>query len=773
LLQTGQVSLTQMLTFLAPSFNASGETLNEPVTLRGLDPDHLLILINGVRYHNMAWINGGNLKGQLGRGSVGNDLNSIPPSAIEKIEILRDGASAQFGSDAIAGVINIELKKSTNKTTVNWQQGQFYSGDGEKYALGINHGITLNKKEQKGFLNLSADYRYQEPTYRGGQYDGTVYFPLRNNLDQDEKEEIINADNQIITERNFNRKNVLDQVGNSKFVVVGLSVNGAYRVTKNTEVLWTGLINQRKVFREVAYRFPKDTRQVNLDLFPDGFQPLSEPTTTDITLTSGVKGKLKNNWFWDFMGSIGTNTLRTEESNSNNASQSYLGVLAPTRFYNGKKIYEQLINNFNASKKFDGLTKNITSMSLSMGVEWRLERFYEKPGEEASWKNYDDTYRKQPGTGGISPEDAINTNRNNVGVYVDFETEFHDRLLLNFAGRYEYYNDFGGNLAGKFASRYKLTDRFIIRASVNNGFRAPSLQQRYTSTVSENSQNIGGLIVITQRGIFPNEHPVVEALGVPALTAEKSFNASGGFTLKIFKNIFLTTDAYWLQLRDRIVLSGTFFRNNNPTLDNILIQYPEFDQVGQVAFFSNAINTRTKGVDIVLQGNSILQSPHLNFSLAANFTQTRLYGDIKTAKNLPIDLLNTNSILNAEEKTKIEKVQPESKIILSINYEIEKFSLLIRNSRFGKTSIAPLIDANTGVFLPEKFSPKIITDLSVNYRLKSFLTVSAGANNLFNVYPDKIKNYENTKEGIRIYSPDGAPFGFNGGYYFMNAKFSF
>jgi len=771
--QSGQISLTQMLNFIAPSLNVSGETLNEPIALRGLDPDHVLILLNGTRYHNMAWINSGGVKNQIGRGSVGNDLNSIPPSSIEKIEVLRDGASAQYGSDAIAGVINIVLKETTDKTQANVQTGQFYEGDGEKYAFGINHGITLNQKENKGFLNLSADFKYQAPTHRGGQYDGTVYFPIRDDLDQDQKDAILLADNQKVEESGFNRKKVGDQVGNSKFVVAGLLANGAYPVSDKMDVFWTAAFNSRITRRENAYRFPKNVRQVNLELYPDGFQPLTKPTTTDITLITGVKEKLKDNWHWELISSVGANTLKSEASKTKNASQSYLGKEAQTQFYNGKRIYEQLTNNFNVSKKYTNLPKAINLLNLSTGLEWRLERYFEKPGEEASWKNYDNTYRKQPGAGGISPEEVINKDRNNIGVFVDFEMELHNRFLLNAASRFEYYSDFGANLAGKLAARYKLTDKLVLRASMSNGFRAPSLQQRHTSSVSVTRQNLGGVLVILERGIFPNDHPLIKALGVPPLSAEKSFNLSSGFTINMAKKLSLTTDAYWLQLRDRIVLSGMFYRSSNVTLDNILSQYPEFNQVEQVAFFANAINTSTKGMDIVFQGNLFGNTSPLGFMLAANFTQTRLYGRIKVADNLPNDELNTSSLLNTEEKVRIEKSQPSSKIILALNYETGKMGFNLSNTRFGKTVIAPLIDASQGIYRPETFSSKIITDIKINFKVNSCVTIGAGANNLFNVYPDKIKNYENSAEGMRIYSPEGAPFGFSGGYYYFNSRFKF
>ena len=249
LVQTGKISLTQMLTFVAPSFNASREILNEPATLRGLDPEHVLILMNGTRYHNMATIFQGGNKGQLGRGSVGNDLNSIPFSAIEKIEVLRDGASAQYGSDAIAGVINIHLKESTGKTSIRLHTGQFYKGDGEKLSFGINRGLALNKK---GFLNFSGDFRYQAPTDHGGEYSGTVYKNYPTNATHADSIRIKAQDDSIIQARGFNRRAVADNVGNLKLTSAGFLVNGGYVIGKHAELFWTAAVNDRRVYRRAA-----------------------------------------------------------------------------------------------------------------------------------------------------------------------------------------------------------------------------------------------------------------------------------------------------------------------------------------------------------------------------------------------------------------------------------------------------------------------------------------------------------------------------------------
>ncbi len=637
LLQTGQISLTQMLNVVSPSFNASRELLNEPATLRGLDPQHLLILLNGTRHHNMAWFYGGGLKGQLGRGSVGNDLNSIPFSAIEKVEILRDGAAAQYGSDAVAGVINIRLKESTGKTSIRFQTGQYYKGDGEKFSFGINHGFSLNKK---GFVNFSADYRYQEPTFRGGEYQGTVYRNYPSGATRNDSMQIKAIDDSIINARGFNRRSVIDNIGSLKIVSGGILVNGSYAIGNHTKVFWTANTNERKVWRDATYRFPKNTNQVNLALYPDGFQGRSNPNTLDVSAIAGIKGETKNNEHWEVSSSYGQNALISSVTNSNNASQSYLGKEAPTTFYTGKQVYQQLTNNINFSKKY---TSQAKSLNVAVGAEWRVENYHNSAGDSASWYNYDPTGRTQAGAGGIPLEDVVNKSRNVLSTYVDLETELNDRFLFDVAGRYEYYSDFGGNLAGKLAARYKISERFMLRASVNNGFRAPSLQQRYHASTINAFVRIGNtLLSPAVSGTFPNNHEVTRALGIPSLTAERTVNITGGLTAKLGHRTSLTVDAYWIQIKNRIILSNFYNRRNNKSLDSVLSRYPNLNQIVQVAFFSNAINTRTAGIDFTLNGFYNFRKSNLRYTLAANLNRTRLFGTIQSPRNLPENAINTN-----------------------------------------------------------------------------------------------------------------------------------
>jgi iron complex outermembrane receptor protein len=767
--QTGQISLTQMLNFTHPSFITSREILNEPAALRGLDPQHVLILINGVRYHNMAWLFAGGLRGQLGRGSVGNDLNSIPFPSIEKVEILRDGASAQYGSDAIAGVINIQLKETTGKTSIQLHTGQFYKGDGEKLSFGINSGISLNKK---GFLNFSASYRYQAPTYRGGEYSGTVYENYPANATPSDSIAIKVRDDSMVKGKNFDRKTVADNIGNLKTISAGLLVNGGYAINNRTEVFLTASLNERKTERGGVYRFPKNPSQVNRALYPDGFQSMSKPNTTDLSVIAGIKGETKR-WHWDFSSSYGSNSVKSYIENTNNASQSSMGDDAPTSFYTGKDIYKLFTNDINFSKRYLSMPGKMKSLNIAWGAEWRVENYHTKEGEEASWENYDLTGKTQGGSQGASgwdPKYVVNKNRNVWAAYIDLEAEYGRHFLFNAAGRYEYYSDFGDNIATKLAARYKFSDKLTVRASAGNGFRAPSLQQRYMNAIQTSFVNNGGVLNPVIRGSFPNDHEVIKALGIPLLTAEKTINVSGGFTSSISNHISLIVDAYWIQIKDRIVLSGTLDRSM-PAVKKILDSIPGF-RVDQVQFFTNAINTRTKGMDIILDGNWNSRKASLNISLAANFTSTHLFGDIKTSDKLPADSLNTNTVFNIEEKIRIEKGQPTDKIILSVNYKRGKTSLMVRNTRFGKTTIGPVFRNPTRI-LYESFSPKILTDISLAYCLRTWVTLTLGADNVFNVYPDRLRNYENTVQGSWIYSAEASPFGFNGGYFFVNMLFNF
>ena len=768
--QTGQLSLIQMMSFVAPSFNTSRQNLFEPVTLRGLGPDQMLILLNGTRYHNTAYVNTDAIRGTLGVGAVGNDLSAIPFSAIEKIEILRDGASAQYGSDAIAGVMNIILKETSGKTSINLQLGQQYKGDGETVVFGINRGIKLNKKSlpagRQGVINFSGDFRYRMPTHRGREYLGTVYLnlPPAGSTRQDTLR-IIALDDSTISARNFSRKTPVSNDGNIKLSGFGILVNGAYPVSSKVELFWTGSINYRYVVNQGAYRFPKTISQVNTELWPDGFKNEPLINSRDISAIAGARGKTNTAWNWEWRSIYGENSNTQIGRNTNNASQYFLGANAPTRFYGGKPIFRQQINSISFAKDLAKKTGRFKTFNIGLGAENRYENYRTLEGEEASWKDYDSSGPRlgsAPGSGSISPEDVVNECRNVTGLYVDLESDINENFLINVAGRYEYYNDFGGNLAGKIAMRYKFSSGLSIRSSLSNGYHAPALQQIYFTATGQTWRN--GLPVTN--GIFPNNSAITKAFGVRPLQPEKAINVSTGFTSTLSRHLNVTVDGYWIQIKNRIVLSGIFDRNN-PDVPPILINHPEIDQV---RFMTNAINTKTRGINIVMNGSWKVNKGSLGLIAAANFTQTTLFGPIQTTDKLAAHSSNENILFNREEREKIEHSQPASKIILSANYKKGKAGILIRSTRFGKTSIV-LNSADTAQ--DEFFSAKIFTDINFNYSIKTWLTITAGINNVFDVYPDPVKNSLNQNQGILIYSNQGTPYGYNGGYYFVNMSFNF
>jgi len=766
LMQTGQPILIQMLNYSLPSFNAERQRYDEPVTYRGMDPNHLLILLNNTRYHNSAWINNGTPKSNLGRGSVINDLGSIPTIAIDKVEVLRDGASAPYGSDAIAGVLNIRLKESTGKLFVNANIGQFYAGDGFKSWLGIYRGYRLiNKKlsaDKQGSISFAAELRTQEPTTRSNEYTGLVYKNYKPGMSTTDSARTKAEDDSLVTANGLNRKDFTRNSEKAK-VNSGLLVNGNYPFNNRLKLFWTGTVNYKNAPSIGNYRYPKATAQVNKFLYPNGFKPYYKTINWDATVIAGIKGITKNDWNWELSSSFGNNTNTNDVYNSDNASEeNTLGSYAPTSFYLGKMVYNLFTNNISFTKDLSHKDNNEWSSKIIIGAEWRLENYKLKEGDEAATMDYDGAGPKQggsqPSSGSVSSSDAINKNRTASSVYVNLELEPNDRLLVDMASRYEYYSDFGSNLAGKLAIRYKLSPKFSIRGSVSNGYRAPALQQRFFSGI----QGFRGSSQTVR--VFNNESNITRAFHIPSLTAERALNLSAGLTSRLSPSVSFTLDGYIIQLKNRIIISGVFDRND-PQVDRILVDFPGIDLV---QFYTNAINTRTYGIDAVLNGHWTIQKTNFGVALAANINRHAVFGAIKTTDVVENVSNYTNTLFGVEERTTLKRDQPGEKVILSAVVNKGKFGFVLRNTFFGSTESATIRVTNLAdtVTVYEFFSSRILTDCSINYAPKSWVTITAGANNIFNIYPDRqIWNGE--------YSSGSIPYGANGGYYYLNVSFSF
>jgi iron complex outermembrane receptor protein len=756
---TGQVEPTQMINFVAPSYNSNRQTVADgtdhidPATIRGLGPDQTLVLVNGKRRYNTALLN---VNGTVGRGSVGTDLNAIPASAIDRVEVLRDGASSQYGSDAIAGVINIVLKKNVTGTTLYTHLGKQYEGDGAVQQLGINHGMTLGKKG--GYFNISGDIRHRDPTNRSGDYTGTVY---TNDVTLDE---------QVIAQRGFSRKNNM-HIGNSEISNYGVLVNMGYPFKKDLQFLLTAGYNYRDGKGAGFYRYPKQNTQVITELYPDGFLPEINSIIRDKYLTAGFEGKLASNWSWDISQAVGGNTFRFDVSNSNNASQFALKETAPTEFYAGKLLFSQYTTNLNVSRDL-GANMGLKSFNLAAGAEFRSDNYSIEEGEEASYLNYDPSSGKVGGAQvfpGFQPANDVDERRNVFGGYVDIETDITDKLLLNGAGRYEHYSDYGSSFAGKFAFRYQLLDKLAIRGAFSNGFRAPSMQQRFFSAISTVFIQTSSGLQPFQQGTFRNNSTVAQAFGIPSLGPETSTNYSFGLTSKLANNkVSITVDGYLIDIGHRIVLSSSFRRFNAPeaaAVDAILRQYPELNDVSSVIFFTNAIDTRTQGIDAVISFVDKLGNGQFAITGAANFNKTNVQGEARVSTITDPTL--QARLFGRDEEGRVEEAQPRHKISINLTYKIAKWTFNVRSTDFGNVATRDPGDPA----LDEFFSSKTVTDASMSYKLKNLVNITIGANNIGDTYPDKLKHFANTAEGRFAYSRAATQFGFNGGYYYTSLVF--
>ncbi len=779
---TGQIEPTQMISSVAPSFNSARQTVADgtdhidPATLRGLGPDQVLVLLNGKRRHNQALIN---VNGTVGRGSVGTDLNSIPSSAIERVEILREGASSQYGSDAIAGVINVVLKKDTG-TAVNLHLGQFYEGDGKNAQVGLYKGFRIGKS---GIISAAADLRFREGTNRAGTYTGPVYVNWNGTTDPVLRQERYDQDQALIAQNGFSREKNM-QIGNSAVNNAGGMLNGSLKLAPKTELYFSGVLNYRLGKAAGFYRYPFQTSQVITDLYPNGFLPEIHSTLLDKSISVGARGELGEGWRWDLSSVYGGNSFRFDIENSNNASQYALGAAAPIKFYAGTLKFNQHTTDLGISKDF-GNQLGLKSFNLAGGINYRIDNYQIEAGEEASYLNYDPTSGRAGGAQvfpGFQPANAVNEIRNVAASYLDVETDLNDRLLLNAAGRYEHYSDFGGNLAGKLSARYKFADFFSLRGTISNGFRAPSIHQRYFSAISTVFVSVPDQgLQPRQQGTFRNDGPVAQAFGIPSLTAERSVNYSLGFTSRPFANVSVTVDAYQIDIKDRIVLTGQFQRGTSAAGQQTaqILDAAGQKEVQAAVFFTNAVNTRTQGIDVVVSGDYRVATGKLTLTLAGNLNKTEVRGEPKASATLPNEVFG-NILFNRQEKGRLEWGQPRSKFTLGFNYRLGKVGAVLRVTHYGAVKAFDPSDPR----LDEDFRAKAITDLNVSYQAYQFLRITLGANNLFNVYPDKLAvtqyptatsptSVDNSSFGRFVYSRNVTQFGFNGGYYFIGLAANF
>lgn len=785
--ETGaQVSVNQILNYVAPSFTSTtqslggGTDMTDPISLRGLTPDQVLVLVNGKRRYNSALLN---VNGTFGKGTVGTDLNSIPVSSIDRIEILRDAAAAQYGSDAVAGVINIILKTSINKFSATITGGEYISKnsaqgktskDGEAVQVGLNYGIPLSEKG--GYINFSATFDRRNPTNRGGMYQGSIYKEYTSGAPVDKTDEFLET-------THTNRRDYSLIIGQSKALNGQIAYNASFPLNTQTEVYSFGIFGYRNSTASQFYRYPNSENNVP-SIYPLGFRPQAEVSIYDKSATLGVKGMFIG-WKMEVSNTFGQNTFTNKAKNTLNAS---LGELSPTSFRGGKLQFTQNVVNVDMSKKFNWLSE----VGIAWGGEYRYERYQIIAGEEASYANYamgreivnpDGSISLVPdingtipmkfgpdgktpipggaqGNAGFSPQNATDSQRNSLAAYTDVEINFNQSFLVDLAGRYEYYNDFGSTVNGKIALRYKISNSFNFRGSGSTGFRAPSLQQRYYSSTGTSYVN-GNMYEV---GTFTNDSKVAQLLGIPKLKPEKSRSLSAGLSAKVGRFHF-SLDGYFTRINDKIIYTDLFSGDPNGSSSEKEI-YQILQQAGaqKARFFANAVDTETKGIDAVLSYNTLLGNGKLFIDLAGTISYTQQVGSIHTSRLLKDkkDIYFSNS-----SKVYLENVIPNQKFNISLTYAIQKWNLFLRNNYFGGVTEPSNILSNQ-----QYYNPRWITDASIAYKLTDFLKLTVGANNLFNCYPEKVAKKANSNQGQFVYSRYVSQFGFNGRYIFTRLNFN-
>jgi iron complex outermembrane receptor protein len=748
--QTGRTETAQIIQALAPSFNFPRATISDgtdhtrPATLRGLAPDQVLVLVNGKRRHTSALIN---VNGSIGRGSGMVDLNAIPASAIERIEILRDGAAAQYGSDAIAGVINVILKEGApNEVLTTF--GQTVESDGGVIQGAGNYAMALGGD---GVLQLAMEYRNRGSTNRSAPDLRTQYLagdPRNSNP----------ALNGLINHRQ----------GDADTEDAGLFVNLAKPVADATEVYFFGGGTIRSGESAGFFRRALDDRTVRA-IYPNGFLPMIGTKISDFSGVAGVRGD-KAGWRWDLSADYGRNLFHFDVFNSANVT---LGASSPTEFYAGTLKADQFTTNLDLAKSFEvGLN---SPLNVAVGGEFRRDGYHITEGEPDSYRDGGVRILDGPNAGlqgapgaqvfpGFRPGDTTHQSRHNVAGYVDLEAQVVSKVLLGIAGRVENYNDFGSTTDGKVTARFEPIPGFAVRGAVSTGFKAPSLGQSFFSATSTNFVNGQPF----DNRTFPVSSDVARALGATSLTAEKSENYSFGVALSPVKNLSLTADYYQILIDDRIVFSGNF---NQPAVVTFLTSQG-FPNVAGARFFTNAIDTRTLGVDVVANyGLAIGATSTLRLTGGYNYNVNRV---LRVAPTPPALSAFQETLFDRVERARIEVGQPRNNLYLSGVFNYQDLGLTLRTQRFGE--VTSFGTDPTGV-LDQTFGAKWITDVAASYTFRQRFTFTAGVDNVFDVYPD-VNNQGNATTagnnnfGIFPYNQI-SPFGFNGAFYYGRLTFGF
>ena len=766
---TGLLELGELLQRLVPSFNftrtaiSDGSDIFRPATLRGLGPDQVLVLINGKRRHSRALLG---LAGTVGEGASGVDFNAIPSASIKRVEVLRDGAAAQYGSDAIAGVINVVLKDSVDEFTVSGLVGQTFDGDGERYQIQANGGFALG---DKGFINLTAEYRNGKPTNRAGdspQFPGTQIF----------------------------------KQGDADTEFFGFFGNGAVQVSERIELYVFSGYSESKARGAGFFRFVDQADRAVPQVFPNGFLPRDTNKSTDFSIAGGFRGDIDDKWTFDFSAVYGKNdydfgaentvnvSIASDFFNNNpGATDAEIAANAgPSEGFSGSQVFEQLTFNLDIAGEVDMGMNN--PVFIAFGAEYRDENYELVPGQLESFscglspENALIPSIVDPATPatcgfqafpGFRPESAVASSRDNYAFYIDIETNLTDDLLIGLAGRFEDYGAIGSEVTGKASARYQVTEQFAIRGTVQNGFRAPSLQQLSLEFITTNVGANG----LTETLLARTGSEFPRLLGVENLDIETSVSFSAGFVWEPLDNLTITVDAYLIDIDNRIVIGSPLSVGDLasvPAAQDFLTD----NLIAQANFFSNSIDTRTKGLDIVINHDSELMGGTLNTNLAVSINKT-------TVESIhPPAGISARLVFPEPSESFLETGQPRERINLSFDWDKDDFGTLLRFNYLSSTKTSFFTEQGLGIpagapFNNETFlkpGAALLVDLEFSYRINENVTFAIGANNLLNEKPDRLADdsvITGITRGNLIFPMRGLAYGVNGGFYYARVTANF
>lgn len=783
--QSGKLEINELLQYVAPSFNANKQSGSDgadhvdPASLRGMGPDQTLVLINGKRRHQSSLIN---LFGTRGRGNTGTDLNAIPAASIKRIEILRDGAAAQYGSDAIAGVINIVTNDNVDEFTGTITYGAFNTdakGDFPEgtantkgYRLdqkGYGNSFGKNQNFDGGSVKVSANYGTSIGT-KGGFVNVTGEF--------------LNKNKTLRPGFDFRKG-----FGEAEIQGVNFFVNMAIPISDKTQFYAFGGSNFRNTD---AYAFTRnDGERVVEEIYPGGFTPRITSKINDNSIAAGIRTETSAGWKWDFSNTLGKNKFHYDIKGTLNAS---LEERSPTEFDAGGHSLLQNTTNLDVSKNYGDI---LNGLNLAFGAEFRVEQFEIFAGEIGSYATYDTngvpitnpatqsaptvpnpdydpadpdsspTISRPGGSQGFpgySPLNEVNKSRSNFSLYTDAELDVTEAWMVSGAVRYENYSDFGSTVNGKLASRLKLTDKINLRGSVSTGFRAPSLAQIYYNLRFTNFSSGGATEVL----LAPNDSEITRAFGIQKLNEEKAVNASLGFTAS-FGDFTATVDGYLINVKDRIVLTGYFDASQLGT------------NVDKAQFFVNGVDTKTTGLDLVFSWKKSFNENRVSATLVGNINDMK----IDKVKNGNLD---EKTFFGERDRAFLLASAPPNKFGLNLNYGRKWFDAGLAFTRFSEVKLLDyqMSDLTTEDFrtspdqtedqlyaiqkkaATDTYGAKIVTDLTLGFKLSKSTKISIGANNLLNIYPDQQDDWV---EAGGYW--DAVQMGFNGAYYYARLGFNF